>query len=134
MVSVMVEITEEHKDFVSLWIKYGDPFKAALDLYPGEYGKACQIANEWPIQQHILKYKVEYLSGKDEPAPISKQDLAKKVIDRMDKSQFTDDFIKCADWLAKTFGYYVPVAENKKLDVTGNMPVVITLSKDDEEI
>lgn len=99
---------EKHKrQFAQLYLKLGDPYKAAFELCGDNTSMAIQIGSEWPNDPVVIDYKNEGLLRRDGTDDLpTKADLARLVWDRMQQPMTSDeDFVKLAKTYADVMGY-----------------------------
>lgn len=66
--------------FVREWLKTGDPFKAAMNVWPNNTGRALRASWEYPIDPQILELRAKILADEGERAFLpTKEELARDV-------------------------------------------------------
>jgi hypothetical protein len=126
-------MTEDKQKFVELWVRYGDAYKAASDLYPGEYGKCLEIANTWPLDVEILAAKIKYIDSHGVPMPIDDVGLVAELLEVARSAKYVDEKVKAYNLIAEITG---AKKNNQKIElpITQSEPFRVVLAGDDVNI
>lgn len=126
-------MTEEKLKFIELWVKYGDAYKAALDIYPGEYGKCLQIADTWPLDVGIISAKSKYIEDNGKPMPIDDVGIVAELLEVARSAKYVDEKVKAYNLIAEITG---AKKNNQKIElpVTQTEPFRVVIAGEDINI
>lgn len=66
--------------FAREWLKTGDPFKAAMNIWPKDTGRALRAAWEYPTDPEMLEIRAKLLADEGEKSFLpTKEELARDV-------------------------------------------------------
>ena len=113
----------------------GDPFRAALAVFPDDTNKALRIANDWPSDEFVILEMARLRAEKGELAYLpSKADLAQSLWARAHKSFTADaDFAKITRLYAEVMDF-VPKVSKIDANVKTSSIVRVVASPLDEEL
>lgn len=107
----------EKSEFAKLLLMFpGEPFKAAMELYPNDAGRALYLATQL-INDPFIIDEIERLKEENFELTLmpSKLDLLKKVWGRLDnKFLDTDSFCKLARLYSELQGYIIGAKDDEK--------------------
>lgn len=103
-----------------------DTFKAALSIFPTDYGLASKIANQWVFDTEVLAAKAHLLETKGEEAFLpTKTTFLNMLWARMSNEPDTHAFVKVADVYAKVRNFY-PKDAGVSINNNNVQPTTIT--------
>lgn len=124
----------------ALLIHPDDTFKAALSVFPSDFGLASKVANQWVFDPEVLTAKNHLIETKGEESFLpTKTAFLHLLWARMSNEPDTHAFVKVADVYAKTRNFYpkepaVSINNNNVQPTTiTNRIMKVTVSQSDEE-
>lgn len=123
----------DKRQVAELYLRLNDYHKVALHLFPGQYGLACKLADQWTLDPEIEQFKNEFIDSNGRPMPVSDAELANEVLQLARSIPFYDDKIKAYALAAKIMGYEKTTSKTD-LNVTPTVPFVVTLSEMDANL
>lgn len=123
----------EKQRIAELLLKNKDPYQVALSLYPGQYGKALQLADQWALDPEIEQLKNEIIENKGVPMPLSDAELAYEVLELARNTPFHDDKIKAYALAAEIMGHKKAISKTD-LNIKPQAPFIVQLSETDANL
>lgn len=117
---------EEKQRYAELLMRTpdGDPFKAALTLFPQNVNRALWVANNWPTDPDVIAFNREVKDSKSELDYLpSKADLARSIWARMNRGEYgpeDEDFVKLAKLYGDVMGFIEKPNNVTTVNVTQN--------------
>lgn len=108
-----------------------DAFKAALNVFPSDTGRALRAAHEWPKDAFVLAEQERLSSEHGEGAFLpTKSDLSRAIWERLTPTEGVnrvshDDFVKLARLYAEVRSFIVKPETNVNVAVTTNKVMVV---------
>lgn len=120
--------------YVEEWVRHGDPFKAALALYPYDSGMALKISATWPLDPEVLSLRRAI--GCDETGLIpSREELISKVMKAAEEAPMTEDKLKGFRLVSEMCGYIQKpeiAIDNRSITVNNRVMAVRDHGSDEE--
>jgi len=110
-----------------------DHYQVALSLFPGQYGKALQLADQWMFDPEIEKLKHEIMESKGVPMPLSDSELANEVLQLARSTPFHDDKIKAYALAAEIMGHKKAISKTD-VNIKPSSPFIVQLSEMDANL
>lgn len=127
------------KRFAELWIKLGDPGKAAWELFADKAaGDVLRVKDEWPKDETVLGFRNALLasSSKNSNLP-EKEEVAEKVWAIAQNAEDDEVALKACQEYSKLMGYIEkprePVVENKTINIDQRRVMIVRSHGDDDE-
>lgn len=103
-----------------------DTFKAALSVFPTDYGLASKVANQWVFDTDVMAAKAHLLETKGEEAFLPTKTAFLNILwARMKVEPDTHAFVKVADVYAKSRDFY-PKDSGVSINNNNLQPTMIT--------
>ncbi len=109
-----------------------EPFKAALGVFPNNTNMALRVANEWPFDDAVVKFKDEIVEDVGEMSFLpTKVDLARLIWNKMQSDVADDDFVKLAKLYGDVRGFIEKpsIAINTSVQNVANKVMIVRESK-----
>lgn len=136
----MKEDEELYKnEYAKQLLKSGDPFKAALVIFPDNVSRALRVANEWATCSVVRSKMDELISSASDECDFlpTKADLSRIVWDKLNhESTSNDDFTKMAKLYAEVRGFIekpqTNIQQNNISQTNNNIMVIKDKGTNDE--
>lgn len=124
-----MEEIELKRAFALAWVEFpNDPFKAGLAVFGTDAGTALRVSREWVIDKAVIEMRDSFITelGEDHFLP-TKGQAARKALDILEGSLFSDDKLKALKLFCDIMGYIEkPAMIDNSIKTVTNKVMIVT--------